>query len=60
MNELMKKMSEYEEMFGDSFPSFNFIHLSAKEICNIIDDCLKKKKDAYELGYAEDSEDIEY
>lgn len=60
MDKLEKKMQEYEELFGDAFPSFNFMHLSPDEIIKMIDKCLEEGKDVYELGYAEDDEDIKY
>lgn len=60
MDELLTKMDEYEKQFGESFPTFNFVHLSEKEIGQIIDSCLKAGKDAYELGYVEDDMDVKY
>lgn len=60
MDELEAKLKEYEELFGESFPTFNFTHLSFKEMGKIIDHCLEEGKDAYELGYASEDEDMKY
>lgn len=60
MDKLEKKMQEYEELFGDSFPSFNFMHLDPEGIIKIIDDCLEEGKDVYELGYIDDDDDVKY
>ena len=54
------KMKEYEELFGESFPTFCFMHLSSKELEKIIDECLEEGKDAYELGYVSDDENMKY
>lgn len=57
---LEKKLAEYEDFFGESFPTFNFMHLSEDEIADIVESCLDSGKDAYELGYAKDDEDLQY
>lgn len=56
-----KMMIEYVKRFGDGFPSFQIMRTrSDDEIVVIIEDCLEKGKDAYELGYVSDNEEIEY
>lgn len=54
-------MIEYAKRFEDGFPSFQIMRTrSDDEIIIIIEDCLEKGKDAYELGYVSDNEEIEY
>lgn len=56
-----RMMIEYAKRFGDGFPSFQIMRTrSDDEIVIIIEDCLGKGKDAYELGYVSDNEEIEY
>ena len=57
---LEKKLAEYEDFFGESFPTFNFMHFSEAEIEDSVDSCLNSGKDVYELGYAKDDEDLQY
>lgn len=58
---LEKKMDEYAEMFDDGFPTIPLATgRTEKELIEIIDKCLKEKKDVYELGYVKDDEDIYY
>lgn len=59
--EVMKKMDEYCERFGDGFPTIPLAWgRSDEEIIEIIDKCLEEGKDVYELGYVEDDLDIQY
>lgn len=52
MNEkLEKKMDEYFNHFGDSYPMFQVENLSVSEHINHIDNCIKSNKDVYEMGY---------
>lgn len=61
MTMLDEKMVEYAKRFGDGFPMIPLgWGRSDEEIVEIIDECLKKGKDAYELGYVKDDDDIEY
>lgn len=54
-------MIEYAEKFGDGFPSFEIARgMSDEETEKIIQECLDKGKDAYELGYVQDDDDILY
>lgn len=57
---LIRKMGEYEGVFGDGFPLFPFGSYSEEEIIEIIDRCIKEKKDVYDLGYLSLDEDIQY
>ena len=56
MNTLLK----YYDTFGESFPTFNFMLLSEDGLADIVESCLDSGKDAYELGYAKDDEDLQY
>lgn len=60
MDRLEEKLNEYSELFGESFPTFNFMHMSSKEIENVIDSCLEAGQDVYEMGYVEENEDVKY
>ena len=58
---LDKKLSEYAERFGDGFPMYQLGRgLSDDEIIKIINECLEAGKDAYDLGFVTDDEDVEY
>jgi hypothetical protein len=41
MDKLEEKLNDYGELFGEYFPTFNFMHLSPEEMENIIDSCLE-------------------
>lgn len=61
MLKIDKLMIEYAEKFGDGFPSFEIARgMSDEEAEKIIQECLDKGKDAYELGYVQDDDDILY
>jgi len=56
-----KMMEEYAAKFGDGFPSYQIMRSrTEEETIEIIKDCLEQDKDAYELGYVSDEEEIEY
>lgn len=57
---LDERLKMYEDAFGESFPTFNFMHMNDDQIGQIIDSCLSAGKDAYELGYVKDDPDIKY
>lgn len=55
------KLKDYYEMFNDSFPMMPLAWgRSEKEVVAIIDECLKKGKDVYQLGYVTDDDDVYY
>lgn len=61
MDELEKKLNAYGEEFGDSFPTYPLcLTRTDEEVIKIIDKCLEKKKDVYELGYLSDDMNIKY
>lgn len=59
--ELVKAMDDYENAFGDDFPTVPLaISRPPEEVISIIRECLKKKKDVYESGYLSLDENIMY
>ena len=61
MEQLFAKMKEYEAFFKTSFPSFCFMHLSPEEMIKMMDECLEKEKDVYQLGFlSEEEEGLDY
>lgn len=48
--QLFDAMEQYEEVFDDAFPRSQMTGLSDAEILKIISECIKKKKDVYDLG----------
>lgn len=58
---LDNKLDEYEKTFHDSFPTYPLaISKSDEEIIEMIDKCIKEKKDVYEMGYLKDDLSIKY
>lgn len=56
-----EKIMEYAERFGEGFPMIPLAWgRSDAEVIAIIDECLKKGKDVYELGYVKDEDDFDY
>lgn len=55
-----KLYDEYLRLFGDGFPMFQMQSKTEKEIKEILERCIKEKKDAYDLGYVSDDADIFY
>lgn len=49
--ELDIALDKYYEKFKDSFPTFPLRKLTPEEIINIINECIDKNKNVYELGY---------
>lgn len=41
----------YEVKFGDMFPTFPMMGYSEEEMIKIIEECIEKNKDVYDLGY---------
>lgn len=55
------KLNEYEEMFGDQFPTYPLMLTRTEEqAIEIIDSCIRNKKDVYAMGYLEDDPNIQY
>lgn len=58
-NELKAKFKSYFDKFGDGFPTME-INVTDDECIKIIDECIKKGKNVYELGYVTLNDDIYY
>lgn len=58
---LEEKMKQYGKKFDDGFPMIPLgWGRTDEEIIEIIDECLEKGKDVYELGYLDDDDEVEY
>lgn len=61
MDDFITKMTEYDNMFEDGLPTEP---LSSKynesEMVEIMDRCIKERKDVFELGYITEQEVDEY
>lgn len=58
---IQEALKKYSEMFGDHFPTFELLRgLNEDESLKLINECIEKKKDVYELGYLEDDMDVLY
>lgn len=56
-----KKLQAYVDRFGEGFPMMPLAWgREYSEVIQIIDECLEKGKDVYELGYVTDDEDTLY
>ena len=52
-------LKAYIKRFGEGFPTMMVARgRTEQEVDDIINECLAKGKDAYELGYAEDDDNI--
>lgn len=60
-NELTKALELYKSNFDDDFPTIPLaISRADKEVIAIINECIEKKKDVYELGYLTLETDVLY
>lgn len=54
-------LDEYIEKFGEGFPTYQVLRgRTEEESIKIVQECINKEKDAYELGYCTLDDDIEY
>lgn len=61
MDKLMEKLKEYGEKFGDRFPMIPVgWGRTDEEIVKMIQACIDKGKDAYEIGYVKDDDGLMY
>lgn len=58
--QLFDAMEQYEEVFDDAFSRSQMTGRSDTEILKIISECIKKKKDVYDLGYLTLDDDVLY
>ena len=60
-DKLMEKLAEYKKAFKDGFPTIPLAWgRTDDEVIAIIDECLKKKRDVYRLGYVKKGEKVVY
>lgn len=58
---LEEKLKKYAKKFGDGFPMIPLAWgRTDEEIIGLIDKCLAAGKDAYEMGFVSDDDDINY
>lgn len=57
---LLRALELYESTFSDSFPTMAVGGMSDEKMIEIINDCVEKKKDVYELEYLSLDDDILY
>lgn len=53
-------VKEYNKVFPGGFPSIPLCHKPEKEVIEIIENCIKEKKDVYKMGYLKLDNDIKY
>lgn len=59
--ELQVYLKKYADKFDDGFPMIPLASgRTDEEVIAIIQECLEKGKDVYELGYVEDGNDFDY
>lgn len=51
MKELDKALEAYQDTFDDSFPMAALTGTPPEEVIRMIQDCIKTKKDVYEIGF---------
>lgn len=58
---LDEKLKEYALKFDDGFPMIPLgMGRTEKEVITLIDECISKNKDVYELGYVTDDIEVVY
>lgn len=58
---LEKLLFKYLQKFGDGFPTFQLMAgRTEKETIAIIEECLKKGEDVYQLGYCTIDLEVDY
>lgn len=49
---LQKKLNQYEDTFGDCFPTIPLaMSQTEEEVIEMIDTCIREGKDVHEMGY---------
>ena len=58
--DINERLDRYAETFDDGFPMIPLAWgRSDEQVCEIINECLEKGKDVYELGYVDNDEGVE-
>ena len=56
-----KYLDKYYEKFGEALPTYQIARTRAEdEVIAIIEECISKGKDVYELGYCTLDDDVQY
>lgn len=55
-----KAQEQYKSLFNDYFPTFQFSYLSPDEMVSMINECVEKNQDIYQLGYLTLEDDVVY
>lgn len=59
--DFMELLGEYAKKFGEGFPMIPVAWgKTEKELRKIVEECIKKGKTAYELGYAKEDDEAVY
>lgn len=59
-SETMELLKRYAKKFDEGFPMYQAGRgLEERQIAEMVERCLREEKDAYQLGYAEESDDFE-
>lgn len=55
-----KAQERYKLLFNDYFPTFQLSYLSPEEMVDMINECVEKKQNVYQLGYLTLEDDVVY
>jgi hypothetical protein len=56
-----KYLDKYYEKFGEALPTYQIARTRTEdEVIAIIEECISKGKDVYELGYCTLDDDVQY
>lgn len=53
-------VEEYNKVFPGGFPSIPLMRKGKEKVIEIIENCIKEKKDVYKMGYLKLDNDIKY
>lgn len=59
-DEFEKALNAYKKTFNDDFPTFQMSAHGPGEMTKIINECISKKKDVYQLNYLVLDDSVQY
>lgn len=59
-DEFEKALNAYKKTFNDDFPTFQMSAYGPEEMTEFINECVKKKKDVYQLNYLVLDDSVQY
>lgn len=59
-DEFEKALIDYKKTFNDDFPTFPMSAYGPEEMTKIINECIRKKKDVYQLNYLVLDDSVQY